>query len=128
MLGARDLHQSKAQLLLMLHRLATIHNAADLEVGTGRLLQHRRSNNKVIATIVIMAARLPHDVLNLWSPICNPRFGAGYVGSGMGTFGSSPIGSYVLPIHIYGLSPTVFELFSWLQRRFRPSARPIRIR
>ena len=45
----------------------------------------------------------PHDVLNLWSPICNPsgwaNVGAqarrlGSMGSGMNAFGSSPIGSY----------------------------------
>ena len=33
--------------------------------------------------------------------------------------------SYQLPIDTYGLSVTVFELFSWLQTRFSPSpARP----
>ena len=40
----------------------------------------------------------------------------------MGPFHSPPMGSYLLPIDIYGL--TVFEFFSWLQKRFRPFARP----
>ena len=29
--------------------------------------------------------------------------------------------SYKLPTDTYGLSLTVFELFSWLQKRFRPA-------
>ena len=39
----------------------------------------------------------------------------------MGPLDSPPTGSYLLPIDTYGLSLTVFELFSWLQRRFRPT-------
>ena len=39
-------------------------------------------------------------------------------------FDTPPMGSYLLPIDTYGLSHTVFELFGWLQKRFRPSARP----
>ena len=34
----------------------------------------------------------------------------------MGAFGNSPM----LPIDTYGLSRTVFELFSWVEKRFRP--------
>ena len=32
--------------------------------------------------------------------------------------------SYWLTTDTYGLSVTVFELFGWLQNRFRPSVRP----
>ena len=42
----------------------------------------------------------------------------------MGAFGSPPMGSYLLPIDIYGLSVTVSELFSWLQKRVRPPVCP----
>ena len=42
----------------------------------------------------------------------------------MGLFDSPPIGSYQLPIDTYGLYFTFFELFTWLQKRFRPSVRP----
>ena len=42
----------------------------------------------------------------------------------MGSFDIPPMGSYLLPIDTYGLSLTVFELFSWLQKRVRPPVRP----
>ena len=48
----------------------------------------------------------------------------GYVGIGMSAVGSPPMYSYSLPIYTYGLSLTVFELFSWLDKRFRPPVRP----
>ena len=48
----------------------------------------------------------------------------GYVGIGMNAFGIPDMYSYSLPIDTYGLSVTVFELFSWLQKRFCPFARP----
>ena len=54
--------------------------------------------------------------------------GLGHVGVGMGAFGSSRTGSYQLTIYTYGLPRTVFQLFSWLQKHFHPSARPTRIR
>ena len=57
-----------------------------------------------------------------------PPFGLGYVGIGMYSFGSPPMYSHKLPIDTYGLSVTVFELIfelsSWLQKRFRPSVCP----
>ena len=42
-------------------------------------------------------------------------------GSGISSFNSSPTGSYLLPIDTNGPSATVFELFSWPKKRFRPS-------
>ena len=42
----------------------------------------------------------------------------------MGPLDSPRTGSYLLPIDTYGLSVTVFELLSWLQKRFRPFVRP----
>ena len=39
-------------------------------------------------------------------------------------FGGQPMGSYLLPIDTYGLSLTGFELFNWLQKRFRSPIRP----
>ena len=44
--------------------------------------------------------------------------------SGKDSFDSPHMGSYWLPIDTYGLSLTVLELYSWLQMRFRPPARP----
>ena len=44
--------------------------------------------------------------------------------SGMGPFDSPSTGSYLLPIDTCGLSLTMFELFGWIQKRFRPSVRP----
>ena len=38
--------------------------------------------------------------------------------SGISPFDSSSMGSYSSPLTLYGLSITVFELLSWLQRRF----------
>ena len=35
---------------------------------------------------------------------------------------SPPLGSYMFLIDTYDRSLTVFELFSWLQKRFRPSS------
>ena len=42
-------------------------------------------------------------------------------GVGDDPFDSPPVCSYKLPIGIYGPFLTVFELLSWLQKRFRPS-------
>ena len=42
----------------------------------------------------------------------------------MRSFGIPPIYSYELPIETYGLSLTLFELFSCTQKRVRSSARP----
>ena len=55
-----------------------------------------------------------------------PRFRGigGRTGSGIGPFDNPLMGSYYLPIDIYGLSLTVFQLFSLLQKHFRPSVRP----
>ena len=39
-----------------------------------------------------------------------------------------PISSLLTYNIYYSLSLTIFELFSWLQQRFRPSADPTRIR
>ena len=38
----------------------------------------------------------------------------------MGPFDSPPMGSYYLHSDAHGLSLSAFELFSWLQKRFRP--------
>ena len=71
----------------------------------------------------------PHDVLNLWSPICNPSVW-GYMqlpwvhGSRGMALSSPPASSYYLPIHRYGLSLTVFELFNWLKKHFCPPVQP----
>ena len=49
----------------------------------------------------------------------------------MGPFASAPMVPISSLIDIYGLYVTVFELFSWLQKPFRPlrpPARPPRIR
>ena len=62
-----------------------------------------------------------HGLLNHYFTTFLPLFGN--VGIGMSSFGSPPVGSYLLPIDTYGQSPTVFELFSWLQKRFRPPDR-----
>ena len=59
-----------------------------------------------------------------------PRFGG--LGetceSGIGPSDSPHIGSYLLSVGINSLSLADLELFSWLQKRFRPSAGPTRIR
>ena len=49
--------------------------------------------NKVITTLVIRLLDDPHDVLNLWSPICDPSVW-GMWGQGMGLFDSPPTLSY----------------------------------
>ena len=41
-------------------------------------------------------------------------------GLGMGPFDSSPMGSYWFYTDTYGLPLTIFDLFSWLKKRFRP--------
>ena len=77
--------------------------------------------DKVISTMVIRSLDSQHDVLNLWLPICNPLVW-GTWGSGMGSFDSQSMGSYKHPIDIHGHGLSlVFELFSCLQRRYRPS-------
>ena len=48
----------------------------------------------------------------------------GVMGDVMGPFDSPPMGSYYLTIDTHGLSLTVFELFNFPQRRFRPSDPP----
>ena len=53
----------------------------------------------------------------------HPPLGLGYVQSGMNSFGNSSVYSSLLPIDKYGLSLTVFELLSWLQKRFGPPVR-----
>ena len=78
---------------------------------------------KVITAMVIRSLDDSTYVLNQLSPIYDPSVW-GYVGIGMSAFGSPPVYSYNLPIDTYGLSVTVFELFSWIRKRFRPSARP----
>ena len=60
---------------------------------------------------------------NLFDPSSGGWGGHGG-GSGMGLFHSPPMSSYYLPIGAYGLSLTVLGLFTWLQKRFRPSIRP----
>ena len=47
-----------------------------------------------------------------------------YVGVGDEPIRQPAHGFLLAPIQTYGLSVTVFELISWLQKRFRPSARP----
>ena len=56
------------------------------------------------------AARRPHTICSICGrQICNPSV-CGTWGSGMAAFGSSPIGSYLLPFDTWGLSLTI-----WLQ-------------
>ena len=59
--------------------------------------------------------------------VCGHRFTTplfGVRGDRMSSFGGPPMYSYELTIDTYGLFVTVFEVFSWLQKRFRPFARP----
>ena len=64
------------------------------------------------------AAQRPHTMCS----ICGRRFATPRFGvrgeSGMGLFDSPPMGSYQLHIGTYGLSRTIFQLFSRLQNRF----------
>ena len=58
--------------------------------GVGRKILGLHFLKLNLLTVITMTA---NDMLNMWWSICNPSVW-GTLGSGIGAFGSSPIGSY----------------------------------
>ena len=69
----------------------------------------------------------PHDMLNQWSRIFDPRCGI-RGGRGLAHSVSRPWVPISSPLILRFWTLSVFELFSWLQKRFSPPTRPKRIR
>ena len=78
-----------------------------------------RYTYKVIVTMVMRTLDDPTSFAQSVVADLRPTSPFAYVAIGMSLFGSP-----LLPTDIIGLSLTISELFSWLQKHFHPTVRP----